>query len=143
MSSISDWCAAHLAKPGIADPYLDRALDGIRRIEALADELRAERNRQEAHEQRMEVLITQMRVETARAHSLFKQLNMAVGALESVLQAQLGPNGRKFSRDRDQAPARREAALAPGEIACEQGGGSPPLRHLHRLRIRGGRSRPC
>jgi hypothetical protein len=42
MSSISEWCAAHLAKPGMADPYLDRALDGILRIEALAGEPRAE-----------------------------------------------------------------------------------------------------
>ena len=98
MSSIGDWCAAHLAKPGIADPYLDRALDGIRRIEALADEIRAERHRQEAHEQRMEVLIAQMRVEAARARSLCNRLNMAVGSLEAVLQAQPGPNGRELSQ---------------------------------------------
>ena len=95
MSSISEWCAAHLAKPGIADPYLDRALDGILRIEALAEELRAERHRQEAHEQRMEVLIAQMRVEAARARSLCSRLNMAVGTLESVLQAKLARPGSK------------------------------------------------
>ena len=95
MSSISEWCAAHLAKPGIADPYLDRALDGIRRIEALADELRAERHRQEAHEQRMEVLIAQMRVEAARARSLCNRLNLAVGALEAVLQTQSELGGRE------------------------------------------------
>ena len=97
MSSISDWCAAHLAKPGIADPYLDRALDGVRRIEALADELRAERHRQEAHEQRMEVLIAQMRVEATRARLLCNRLNLAVGALETVLQAQAASTGRRQS----------------------------------------------
>ena len=97
MSSMSDWCAAHLAKPGIADPYLDRALDGIRRIESLAEEIRAERHRQDAHEQRMEVLIAQMRVEAARARSLCNRLNMAVGTLETVLQAQLGSKGREQS----------------------------------------------
>jgi hypothetical protein len=97
MSSISDWCAAHLAKPGIADPYFDRALDGIRRIEALADELRAERHRQEAHEQRMEVLIAQMRVEATRARLLCNRLTSAVGALETVLQAPGVSIGRKQS----------------------------------------------
>ena len=98
MSSISDWCAAHLAKPGIADPYLDRALDGVRRIEALADELRAERHRQEAHEQRMEVLLAQMRVEATRARLLCNRLTSVVGALETVLQAQGASTGRKGSR---------------------------------------------
>ena len=98
MSSISDWCAAHLAKPGIADPFLDRALDCIRRIEALADEFRAERHRQEAHEQRMEVLIAQMRVEFMRARSLCNRLNLAVGALETVLQAQVASTGRMQSK---------------------------------------------
>jgi hypothetical protein len=87
MSSIGEWCTAYLAKPGIADPFLDRALDGISRIEALAEEVRAERHRQEAHEQRMEVLIAQMRVEAMRARSLCNRLNLAVGALETVLQA--------------------------------------------------------
>ena len=98
MSSIGEWCAAHLAKPGIADPYLDRALDGILRIEALAEELRAERYRQEAHEQRMEVLIAQMRVEAMRARSLCNRLNLAVGALETVLQAQAAATGQKQSK---------------------------------------------
>jgi hypothetical protein len=99
MSSIGDWCAAHLAKPGIADPYLDRALDGILRIEALAEQMRAERHRQEAYEQRMEVLIAQMRVEAARARSLCNRLNLAVGALETAVQAQAASNRREQSKD--------------------------------------------
>ncbi len=98
MSSISEWCAAHLAKPGIADPYLDRALDGVLRIEALAEQMRAERHRQEAHEQRIEVLIAQMRVEAMRARSLCNRLNLAVGALETMLQAQGASTGQNKSK---------------------------------------------
>jgi hypothetical protein len=60
--------------------------------------MRAERHRQEAHEQRMEVLIGEMRVEAARARWLAMQrLNMAVGAFKSAVQAQVGSNAREQS----------------------------------------------
>ena len=78
MSGLKDWCAAHIDKPGVAEPLLKRALDGIRKIERLAEELRAERHRHG-------VLSDQLAMEVARARNAADRLDEAAAALAEAL----------------------------------------------------------